>query len=360
MKIIRLFIMAAIIPMMASCLSDNGGNSGFSGAGGTSGYANTANGYIQFASIGNWYIVQDGSKDWLKIDLMRGNGYSFYVIPTHFEQNKTGLKRTARITIQDANEHDAYSTFYLAQYATRGDGSLGNAPLVKTIKGDDGTDITITYDDKCRPTTFKMLRNGATKHNIGFNYNDKDTTLYVTTGSNTLEGRFDEGYQPDNLTSETDTVVYKSGIVANSISMSVERLLAGGERSGVSHLVSGGQRFGADDEHIADSLKYRHIYTDGRPVYGEDLKLHFGDEKTRVSNRNQSVDANQLLLGADECNPFMLLSLFRNMRNSYVITEATARNGRFTVSTVLNPDKSISTMTVTDKTGNTIKYIFGY
>ena len=63
MKIIRLFIMAAIIPMMASCLSDNGGNSGFSGAGGTSGYANTANGYIQFASIGNWYIVQDGSKD---------------------------------------------------------------------------------------------------------------------------------------------------------------------------------------------------------------------------------------------------------------------------------------------------------
>lgn len=102
MKIIRLFIMAAIIPMMASCLSDNGGNSGFSGAGGTSSYANTANGYIQFASIGNWYIVQDGSKDWLKIDLMRGNGYSFYVIPTHFEQNKTGLKRTARITIQDA------------------------------------------------------------------------------------------------------------------------------------------------------------------------------------------------------------------------------------------------------------------
>ncbi|MBO5186004.1 MAG: hypothetical protein J6B91_03005 [Prevotella sp.] len=360
MKSIKLFIMAAILPLLASCLDNDETNSGFSAVGGSSGYANTTNGYIQFASLGNWYIVQDASTDWLKIDLMKGDGYSLYFIPTHFSQNTTGNMRMARIRIQDANESDAYTMFSIGQYATRGDGSLGNAPLVKTITCDDGAEFNITYDDKCRPNIFSMNRDGALVYDMSFDYNDSDTTLYVYSGSNTLEGRFDVGYQPDQLTSRNDSVTCRNSVYANSIAIMVERRLAGGEQYGVSQLFAGGQRFGADDEHVADSLKYRHIYSDGRQTYGEDLKLYFGEENTKVSNRNQSVDVNQLLLGMEECNPYMLLSLFRNMRNSYVITKAAGKDGDYTVATTLNPDKSVSTMTVTDKNGNKKTYTFGY
>ena len=91
-------------------------------------------------------------------------------------------------------------------------------------------------------------------------------------------------------------------------------------------------------------------------VVREDMKPTYSQN----SNRCQSVDVNQLLLGVEECNPYQLIALFRDARCSYIIAEAATANGKYVVETTLNADKSVNTMTVTDKDGGKVKYTFIY
>lgn len=356
MKTIRLFIMAALVPMLASCLNDENTSSGFGAMSASSGYANNTAGHIAFAALGDWKLTQRTGSDWCKADRMSGKGNYYYFIPTTFAVNRTGKARYSEFHLEDVNESKAYVNFSVSQTATRGDGSLGSSPLVKSITGDDGTQIDIAYDGADRPTDLRIKAGETVLHELAINYDEKDTVITVRTSGGYLSGKYNIGYQPSTLTSSTDTVALGQDVFYGSVAISVTHRRNGGERSGISQLYSSGQQFGADDEHSADSLKYYHHYTDGRADYTEALALKMSD----ISNRNQSVDANQLLFGVHECSPYMLLSFFRNMRNSSVISEAKGTGGRYTVATELNPDKSLSTMTVTGKDGSTVKYTFGY
>ena len=89
-----------------------------------------------------------------------GNGQCHILYPRSFEQNRTGAERSAAFKINDTRTDDAYINFSLYQYATRGDGSLGNASLVSSIVGETkdaggriigNSSIDITYDRVCRP-----------------------------------------------------------------------------------------------------------------------------------------------------------------------------------------------------------------
>ncbi len=356
MKTIRFFIMAALIPMLASCLNDDSGSAGFGSMSGFSGYANNTKGYVSFAALGDWTLTQRTGADWCKVERMSGKGNYYYTIPTTFEVNRTGKIRYAEFHLEDDNESKAYVDFSLFQTATRGDGSLGSAPLVKTITGDDGTDISIAYDGNDLPTDILVKKDGATLHDLAFSYNEKDTTITVRSSGGYISGKYVLGYQLTELKSENDTIALGQDIFYNSVAIGITHSRRGGEVSGMSQLYLKGQRFGADDEHSADSLKYYHRYADGRDTYTEALELKMSE----TSNRNQSVDVNQLILGVSECNPYMLVPFFRNMRNSFIISEAKGADGKYTVATELNADKSVATMTVTDKKGRAVKYTFEY
>lgn len=361
-----LLVSAAIAPMLAGCIGDDVGNAGFSQVAVTLPYANDTIGGISFASYGPWVMTQNSGVNWCKIKTMNGTGNAIYFIPVHFEQNNTGTERSASFKINDTRTNDAYINFSMYQFATRGDGSLGNAPLVSSIAGETkdasgkvtGTSlIELEYDEVCRPLSLVIKDNDETLRNMTFEYNQKDSTMYVNTGSGTpLSAKYGSGYQPERLTSTTDTVGYYDQLSLSSsrIAFNVEERKRGGEQTAHAMLLVG-QNISPDSEHTADSLRYIHIYTDGSQ-YLEKMKLNYSDN----SNRSQSVDANQLLLGVKECNPYMLLSLYRHARNSKIISKAETATGNFTVETTHNQDKSVRTMTVTDKKGNKTTYTFSY
>ena len=107
-------------------------------------------------------------------------------------------------------------------------------------------------------------------------------------------------------------------------------------------------------------MRYRHQFAD-KTVYDRWMKLDY-NKAAPVSNLHQSVDANQLILGIDDCNPYLLLSLFRYARNSYVVRQAHSEQGTITVTPTLDADgRRLKTLNVADAAANTsITYTFDY
>lgn len=358
----KLMIAAAALPLLTSCMSD--GNSfagifGVSANGGKFVYANTAYAFVSFGSYGSWHIEQSSGADWCRVEQMKGAGNAYYSIPAWFGLNTTDAPREAVFTVRDdENGDDAYGRFAFGQRATRIDGSLGSAALVTEVSGDDGSRITVEYDTLCRAVDIVMTKNGTQLSHLDVAYGADDSTYFMTV--NQLRADCDFAYQPYRLVSETDTVGYyeQSYVIDESWdAFNVEEHKTGGEVVAQSLLFTkGSMRTGSpDDEQSADSLGYYHRQADGT-VSVERLKLVYSQN----SNRRQSVDVNQLLLGVERCSPYQLISLFRNARNSFVISEASAADGKYTVETTLNADKSVATMAVTDKQGRKITYTFTY
>ena len=106
-----------------------------------------------------------------------------------------------------------------------------------------------------------------------------------------------------------------------------------------------------DSIHNVDTIYY---YKDGE--FERKLGMTYN---SALDNRYQSVDVNQLLLGVEECNPYLLASLFRYTRNTYIISEAKNDEEQITVYTALNNDKSVSALRVT-RGSETITYTFNY
>ena len=359
MKILKALLMSALVaPFMSSCVNDGNSYSGFSAVYSNGiNYANTTKGYIMFNSYGNWQLTQGSGNDWCSFDRTQGSANTVYTIPVTYRQNTSGTSRTAAIRLQDVDESDAYVTFNLAQCATRGDGSLGNAKQVKSITGDDGSSIIISYDDVYRPSSFKMTKEDNTLSDLTFNF-ATDTVLYVTPAGSgdRLWGKYDNGYQVTSLTSTTDTVGYHSeGSLGSTMAYNLEQHKKGGEYTAQGILLSASIPT-PDSEAKFDSVRYLHNYADGTPQYVERMKPVYSTN----SNRNQSVDVNQLVLGVEECNPYALLSVFRLVRSSSIMSEAKTANGSFVIATTLNADKSVSTMTVTNKSGGKVTYTFTY
>lgn len=371
MKGLKTMLLGAIAaPLLASCIDGaENSQSGFalSGYSGTA-YANTPKGYVTFLAYDAWTLKLTGDTTWVTPSLRKGKGYTIYSMPVTFSTNATHEARSCSFGFS-SNTGDGSLTLPFIQYGTRGDGSWGDAPLVKEISGDDGSLITLTYDNTCRPTSIKVAKGDNTCRQLSFAWTD---SLVTVGGDDSYSVAYASGYQLPNVTASTDTLSYVMGADIYSFDY-VGQL--GESRTG-----KGWLRYFAlykgqlknfyinyysdkyspaanwpDLDRKADSIKYDRHYADGT-VLEEYMAMTYGSE----DNRHQSVDANQLLLGVEECNPYLLLGLYRNLRCTAIVREATSKRGKRTVATTLNADKSVNTLTVTDPEGGKVTYTFSY
>lgn len=322
---------------------------------------NTGDTLAIFSSGGSWKATAQDAGTWCTLNPMSGKGYMTYVADVKMEQNTTGTMRRAIFKIEDADHPgEAHRTVVFNQMAIRGDGSFGSAAMVSRIMGTDGTDIQIAYDDLHRPNTLKMEKGGTVIDDLTFDYDDRSNTLIVKKGVNELSGTYDVGYQPWTLSNAS----YSIGIVENelfnmysnsSYAFNIDERKPDNAANIYYYLINKIQNH-PDSIHNADSLKYQKA-EGGKSVLIEEMGLSYSS----TDNRYQSVDANQLLLGIDHCNPFMLVGMFRYARNSQVISLAKCKNeaDNISITTEVNADKSIKTLTVT-RHGAAIIYTFHY
>lgn len=360
-RIIGFLSMAAVsVALLSSCDSFIGkaeapSYHGFYGLETETVYANTPKSFVTFLAYGDWSVTKTEGVDWCTLDKTEGAGGYWYFINTTCKPNTTGQWRYARYQLQDKGDEDVTASFGLFQYATRGDGSMGGSPLVKTVTGDDGSLIELEYDANDCVSTLKMTKNGNVLRDLRITYT-ADSVMHVRTGSSVLEAKHDMGFQMEGkLCSETDTfsVTLQSDLYVQTAFM-VKESKSNGEYNAQS-LLFYNQKFGGDNEHCADSLKYQRRMANGS-VNTVKLKLSYSD----YDNRNQSIDVNQLLLGIEDCNPYNLLCFFRHTRNSKVLKEATTASGSYKVDTELNTDKSVRTLAVTRPDGTKVTYTFTY
>lgn len=375
MKRLKIFMVGAVVASaLTSCLGDGNSQSGFTGCNvPANAFANTPSANFVIGSYDNWKLALSGDASWVTPSIMSGNGMAVYTIPVTYKVNTTHALRSCTFNFRSVSG-DGYMSAVLSQYGTRGDGSWGDAPLVKSIvaadeSGNELGKVTLSYDEASRPTSVKMTKmaSGAeeTLRNLTMQWGDSAVTVG---GDVSFSIDFLSGYQlPYEIKTQGDTLLYS--FVGSSSSASGSYLAQLGEArinsewtiyrplyvAQMSSFYMDYAQNWADLDRKADSLTYEH-HKGKETIMAEKLAVSYSS----VDNRCQSVDANQLLLGLDECNPYLLLGLYRNLRSTAVIAEATSTTGKYAVATTLNADKSIATMTVTDKQGGKVTYTFTY
>lgn len=322
-------------------------------------YANSTSDSILFLSYGSWRLQSFGSYDnsWISLPLESGLP-GIVAFNVEMQQNTTNAGRWAAFEAIDRDHpNDARCGFALYQFATRGDGSLGSAADVKAITGTDGTNITMSYDRRHRPTALTMMLGEQRLKNITISYNDIDSVMQVTDGSIVYRASYGKDCQPMTLFSDADTIGYFSRFYPNGMPVSFNYLFnyEHHKRDMINSVMTfrfwdSGVSLDPDSLHNVDSL---YVYKEGT------LTTKLGMSYSDTDNRRQSVDANQLLLGTNNCDPYLLLSLFRYARSSSVVEKAIGEAGTINVKTTLNADKSISTMTVSSGETETT-YTFEY
>ena len=367
-------------------------------------YANESSDSLKFVSYSPWKIVQtEGDEGFVTINgKTSGKGNVLVSYGVNFSENTTGKSRFATYQIVDSEDASrAKATFRYVQFVTRQDGALGNAAEVKNISGSDGSNIDITYDLRHRPLTISMSA-GDMKREISFAYNDNDNTVTATqskyefsyadtlfTYNNVkLNGSYMDRflpnvnsyiYQPRMLmtlnSSETalvntfnDTRNYIKQTMAyqafsnNGIEYSfangfmVKNTIGNKFAQAIGVYYNGKSDLNVDKIYKADSIGIERIYSDHKHK-SEMYKLSYSD----ISNRMTTVDANQLMEGVANCDPYLLLSFYKLARQSYVFAKAEGRKGaRYTFDTTANADGSIKTLAVTDANGNKKTYTFRY
>ena len=317
-------------------------------------------------------------------------------------ENTTGKSRFATYQIVDSEDASrAKAAFRYIQFATRQDGALGNAAEVKNISGSDGSNIDITYDNRHRPLSISMSA-GDMKREITFAYDDYENTVTATqskyefsyadtlfTYNNVkLNGSYKDCFLPNvnsyiyqprllmTLNSSEASLVNTFNDTRNYIKQTmayqafsnngIEYSFANGfmvknsignkfaQAIGVYY--NGKSDLNVDNIYKADSIGIERVYSDHKHK-SEIYKLSYSD----ISNRMTTVDANQLMEGVANCDPYLLLSFYKLARQSYVFAKAEGRKGaRYTFDTKANADGSIKTLAVTDINGNKITYTFSY
>ena len=325
-------------------------------------YANNTSDSIIFFSYGDWSMTTNAAYvgNWLSISANSGKGETIYNLPVTFKQNATDESRYAEVKFSDtAHPGNASATIYYWQYATRGDGSLGSAADVSTISGTDGSLFTFTYDEQHRPLSVKINKNETLLQSLTLSYNTTDSILTVRDKEKTLTGHFNRGYQPQQLIGSGDTIGYTSQYNSVGYPLSTNYAFNLVHRSfnstKASSYLLNNQPLSPDSLHCADSITF--VSKDTYNSVTQRYKIHYSS----ADNRRQSVDANQLILGAEQCDPYLLLSLFRYARQTSIVSEMTGltENDHVIVTMTLNADKSIHTMTVR-RLDNEITYTFEY
>lgn len=367
-------------------------------------YANESSDSLKFVSYSPWKIEQTaGDEGFVTINgKTSGKGNVLVSYGVNFSENTTGKSRFATYQIVDSEDASrAKASLRYVQFATRQDGAMGNAAEVKNISGSDGSNIDITYDNRHRPLSISMSA-GDMKREITFAYDDYENTVTATqskyefsyadtlfTYNNVkLNGSYEDCflpnvnsyiYQPRLLmtlnSSETalvntfnDTRNYIKQTMAyqafsnNGIEYSfangfmVKNSIGNKFAQAIGVYYNSKSNLDVDNIYKADSIGVERVYSDNKHK-SEMYKLSFSN----ISNRMTTVDANQLMEGVANCDPYLLLSFYKLARQSYVFAKAEGRKGtRYTFDTKANADGSIKTLAVTDANGNKITYTFRY
>lgn len=361
MKLVKAFMaMTTIAAMTTSCLNDDSYTSGFSVLQTRSSviYANNLQDTLYLQSYGPWSMKQNSGGDWCQMGMLTGRANDLYAIPINMTLNTTQKMRPSSFTITDVDHTDTYITIQINQMGTCGSGALGCAAKVRSISGSDGSSMQFDYDNAMRPTKLKMTKDGTTLASLRITYDDRTATMTVNDDIHgVLTSSFGPSFQPQELVGDNDTVSYEVPIhdtYAQVYACTITQTLGHGNYRAHLYKISNYNEH-PDSIGNADSLRYvRHL---DNVTETEKLALAF----SKTSNGYQTIDANQLLLGVEHCNPYLLLSMYRNARNANIISKATNDNpaNTITVSTTQNADKSISTMTV-ERNGKDITYTFNY
>lgn len=367
-------------------------------------YANEYSDSLKFLSYSPWKIEQtEGDEGFVTINgQTSGKGNMIVSYGVTLSENTTGKSRFATYQIVDSEDASrAKASLRYVQFATRQDGAMGNAAEVKNISGSDGSNIDITYDNRHRPLSISMAA-GDMKREITFAYDDYENTVTATqskyefsyadtlfTYNNVkLNGSYEDCflpnvnsyiYQPRLLmtlnSSETalvntfnDTRNYIKQTMAyqafsnNGIEYSfangfmVKNSIGNKFAQAIGVYYNSKSNLDVDNIYKADSIGVERVYSDNKHK-SEMYKLSFSN----ISNRMTTVDANQLMEGVANCDPYLLLSFYKLARQSYVFAKAEGRKGaRYTFDTKANADGSIKTLAVTDINGNKITYTFSY
>lgn len=350
----------ATMLLVTSCLKDKESyQAGFSRLTSVKAYhfANDLSDQLVVESYGNWDITSSGQPaDWCQLSPLRGYAGSSTVEVT-FSENKTGKSRQTVFSIADRDHADeAYSTFVIGQLATRGDGSLGNAAAVKSITGSDGSRVEATYDELHRPLTATIKKADELLWKLEFKYAPETMTVETNHGQFTADMTYD--YQPSKqLVNGASKVSFKEdeyfNLLSSQYAFQIVYYQNDDNYEGLSYLMPSVRCLLPDSLHNADSLKYI------RSVAGNVELTKMKPTYSQIDNRCQSVDVNQLLLGVERCNPFLLFSLFRQARNTSIISELKTGSDNITVKAELNADKSVRQLQVT-RGGEAITYTFEY
>lgn len=367
-------------------------------------YANEYSDSLKFLSYSPWKIEQtEGDEGFVTINgQTSGKGNMIVSYGVTLSENTTGKSRFATYQIVDSEDASrAKASLRYVQFATRQDGAMGNAAEVKNISGSDGSNIDITYDNRHRPLSISMSA-GDMKREITFAYDDYENTVTATqskyefsyadtlfTYNNVkLNGSYEDCflpnvnsyiYQPRLLmtlnSSETalvntfnDTRNYIKQTMAyqafsnNGIEYSfangfmVKNSIGNKFAQAIGVYYNSKSNLDVDSIYKADSIGVERVYSDNKHK-SEMYKLSFSN----ISNRMTTVDANQLMEGVANCDPYLLLSFYKLARQSYVFAKAEGRKGaRYTFDTKANADGSIKTLAVTDINGNKTTYTFSY
>lgn len=367
-------------------------------------YANEYSDSLKFLSYSPWKIEQtEGDEGFVTINgQTSGKGNMIVSYGVTLSENTTGKSRFATYQIVDSEDASrAKASLRYVQFATRQDGAMGNAAEVKNISGSDGSNIDITYDNRHRPLSISMSA-GDMKREITFAYDDYENTVTATqskyefsyadtlfTYNNVkLNGSYEDCflpnvnsyiYQPRLLmtlnSSETalvntfnDTRNYIKQTMAyqafsnNGIEYSfangfmVKNSIGNKFAQAIGVYYNSKSNLDVDSIYKADSIGVERVYSDNKHK-SEMYKLSFSN----ISNRMTTVDANQLMEGVANCDPYLLLSFYKLARQSYVFAKAEGRKGaRYTFDTKANADGSIKTLAVTDINGNKTTYTFRY
>lgn len=367
-------------------------------------YANEYSDSLKFLSYSPWKIEQtEGDEGFVTINgQTSGKGNMIVSYGVTLSENTTGKSRFATYQIVDSEDASrAKASLRYVQFATRQDGAMGNAAEVKNISGSDGSNIDITYDNRHRPLSISMSA-GDLKREITFAYDNYENTVTATqskyefsyadtlfTYNNVkLNGSYEDCflpnvnsyiYQPRLLmtlnSSETalvntfnDTRNYIKQTMAyqafsnNGIEYSfangfmVKNSIGNKFAQAIGVYYNSKSNLDVDSIYKADSIGVERVYSDNKHK-SEMYKLSFSN----ISNRMTTVDANQLMEGVANCDPYLLLSFYKLARQSYVFAKAEGRKGaRYTFDTKANADGSIKTLAVTDANGNKTTYTFRY
>lgn len=367
-------------------------------------YANEYSDSLKFLSYSPWKIEQtEGDEGFVTINgQTSGKGNMIVSYGVTLSENTTGKSRFATYQIVDSEDASrAKASLRYVQFATRQDGAMGNAAEVKNISGSDGSNIDITYDNRHRPLSISMSA-GDMKREITFAYDDYENTVTATqskyefsyadtlfTYNNVkLNGSYEDCflpnvnsyiYQPRLLmtlnSSETalvntfnDTRNYIKQTMAyqafsnNGIEYSfangfmVKNSIGNKFAQAIGVYYNSKSNLDVDSIYKADSIGVERVYSDNKHK-SEMYKLSFSN----ISNRMTTVDANQLMEGVANCDPYLLLSFYKLARQSYVFAKAEGRKGaRYNFDSKANADGSIKTLAVTDINGNKTTYTFSY